>query len=286
MTPMYGTVTRTTRLSSSMIRIEFTGAGLDAFSPTGYTDEYVNALFLPSGAAYSPPFDVETARGFPVEARPRPRRFTVRNWDADERVLTIDFVTHGDVGFAGTWAQAAEPGDRLQMSGPSGGYHPDPDADWYLLAGDESALPAISRSLQSVPPTKACVAFVLVDDPTHEIHVIPSDGRRITWLHRSQSGSPETLLRDSVADLSWRPGTVDVFVHGEAGEVRETRKHLIAERGLDKEAMSVSPYWRRDHNDEAWRATEEAVASGSRKRRLNSLLGDVHRERCSTPTIV
>lgn len=240
-----------------MIRIELAGAGLDGFSPTGYTDEYVNALFLPSEAAYSPPFDVDTARSLPVEERPRPRRFTVRSWNAGERSLAIDFVTHGDIGFAGTWAQAAEPGDRLQLSGPSGGYQPDTDADWYLLAGDESALPAISRSLQSIPTTKTCAALVLVDDPTHEIAVDIAERHRITWLHRSQSESPESLLRDTVADLEWHPGTVDVFVHGEASEVRATRKHLIAERGLDKGGMSVSPYWRRDHNDEAWRAIKK-----------------------------
>lgn len=239
-----------------MIRVEFAGTGLDGFSPTGYTDEYVNALFVPPGAPYSPPFDVDTARGLPSRERPRPRRFTVRSWDNRKRSLTIDFVTHGDIGFAGTWAQAAEQGDRLQMSGPSGGYQPNRDADWYLLAGDESALPAISRSLERVPSQKACVALVVVDDPSHEMDAV--DGpRQITWLHRSQSASPDSLLHDTVADLSWRAGIVDVFVHGEAGEVRATRKHLISERGLDREAMSVSPYWRRDHDDEAWRAIKK-----------------------------
>ena len=75
---------------------------------------------------------------------------TVRAWDDDQRELTIDFVVHGDRGYAGPWAQRAQPGDCLQFRGPSGAYAPDPDAAWHLMAGDESALPAIGASLEGV----------------------------------------------------------------------------------------------------------------------------------------
>lgn len=254
MTPMYGTVTYTSQLSPSMVRVAFGGAGLDSFTPTGFTDEYINALFLPDGVSYSPPFDIDSARALEPNAHPRPRRFTVRNWDPESRLLTIDFVTHGEAGYAGRWAQSAGIGTHLQMSGPSGGYRPNEEADWYLLAGDESAMPAIARSLEQVPTSKPCVVFVVVDDVDHEVAMNGPSGIELSWLHRSSAPSPESLLRDAVADLRWQQGTVDVFVHGEAGEVRATRRHLIVERGLDRDAMSVSPYWRRDHDDEDWRA--------------------------------
>jgi Siderophore-interacting protein len=48
------------------------------------------------------------------------------------------------------------------------------------------------------------------------------------------------------------------FVHGEAGEVREVRRHLLAERGVDRRLLSASGYWRRHMTDEAWRAVKRA----------------------------
>lgn len=134
-----------------MVRVMLGGSGLDGFTPTPWTDQYVNALFVPDGVTYSAPFDLDAARASPTGQRPMGRRYTVRSWDPDTRVLTIDFVVHGDDGIAGRWAQAAQPGNRLQILGPSGAYAPDPDADWHLMVGDESALPAIAASLEQVP---------------------------------------------------------------------------------------------------------------------------------------
>ena len=117
---------------------------------------------MPAGAPLAVPFHNDLARSLPDEHRPRPRRFTVRHWDPDARELTIDFVAHGDVGYAGSWAQRAAPGDRLQFRGPGGGYSPRPDADWHLLIGDESALPAISASVESLPASARVVAMIVV----------------------------------------------------------------------------------------------------------------------------
>src|SRR5690606_36343953 len=105
----------------------------------------------------------------PVEQRPLGRRCTIRAWDPDARRLTIDFVVHGDIGRAGRWAANAKPGDRLQFVGPNGAYSPSPSADWHLMAGDESALPAIAASLERVRPGVPVLVFAVVDAPGHEI---------------------------------------------------------------------------------------------------------------------
>lgn len=250
---MYGTVERSEQLSPSMIRITFGGDGLASFVPDDTTDQYVNALFLPDAATYTVPFDVDSVRALDVDQRPRGRRFTVRSWDDDARRLVIDFVAHGDVGFAGRWAQRAAVGDRLQMVGPSGGYRPDPDADWYLLVGDESALPAIAASLEALTADAQAVVVVVVDESANEIDLPVASGVDLRWVHRRTAAMPEEALLDAVASVDWAPGRVDVFVHGEAGEVRAVRKHLLAERGVERHTASISPYWRRDLSDEAWR---------------------------------
>ena len=142
---MHGEVLRTDRLTPSMVRVVLGGPGLSGFRPTTDTDAYVNLAFAPPGAAYGPVFDpAEVKETLAKDWWPARRRLTVRDWDAGAGELTLDFVAHGDVGVAGAWALRAVPGDVLVMEGPSSGYHPDPEADWHLLVGDESAVPAIA----------------------------------------------------------------------------------------------------------------------------------------------
>lgn len=265
MNTMYGTVEHTAWLTPSMVRVVLGGDGLAGFTPTEFTDQYVNALFVPDDAPFDIPFDPETVAARWPEHRPRGRRETVRAWDGATGQLTIDFVAHGDVGHAGRWAQRAVPGDRLQMVGPAGGYRPDPHADWHLLVGDESALPAIGASLEAVPAGARCVVVAVVDDHEHELELMSDGELTVQWLHRRKAEDPTSLLAGAVAALPWSSGSVDVFVHGEAAEVRAVRRLLIAERGISREHASISPYWRRGHDDEAWRAVKrEWVAAQER----------------------
>src|SRR5262249_51489747 len=97
----------------------------------GATDAYVNIALPPAHATYPSVFDPADVRSSHASDEwPARRRYTVRSWDAEAARLTLDFVVHGESGIAGPWAGAAEVGDVLVFTGPSGGYRPDPDADW------------------------------------------------------------------------------------------------------------------------------------------------------------
>src|SRR4051794_11155383 len=138
-----------------MVRVTLGGGDLAHLSMPEATDAYINAAFRPAGATYNEVSDPQTVRDtHPKEQQPARRRYTVRAWDPDAHLLTVDFVVHGDEGVAGPWAAQAAPGDALVFSGPSGGYRPDPALDWHLLLGDEAALPAIAASL-GAPPSAA-----------------------------------------------------------------------------------------------------------------------------------
>ena len=78
------------------------------------------------------------------------------------------------------------------------------------------------------------------------------------WFHRKSAGDPEALLPDAIRDLPFLRGPVHGFVHGEAGEVREVRRHLLADRAVPRSALSASGYWRRTMTDEAWRQVKQA----------------------------
>jgi NADPH-dependent ferric siderophore reductase len=259
---MHARVRSTTWLTPSLVRVVLGDGDLDSFvlpgGSTPDTDAYVNLAFPPADAPYDAVFDpAQVKTDHPAEVQPARRRYTVRSWDDADRQLTLDFVVHGDDGVAGPWARRAQPGDVLVFQGPGSGYRPDPAADWHLMVGDESALPAIAASLEAVPAGAPVVVRLLCDGPDHEIDLDTRGRLDLAWLHRAGGTSDVDLLAGSVRDLVFPLGRVHAFVHGEAEEVRGIRSHLLAERGLSRGDMSCSPYWRRTMNDEAWRRVKK-----------------------------
>lgn len=254
---MYGEVVSTTWVTPAMVRLVLGGDGLDGFMMPDSTDAYVNVAIPPKGAPYGPVFDpTEVRTAYDEQWWPARRRYTVRSWDEERRHLALDFVVHGDEGAAGPWAANARPGDVLVFQGPGSGYRPDPDAEWHLMVGDESALPAIAASLEVVTAGRPVVVRLVCDGPDHELPLETSGDLDLQWLHRAGDGEPETLLLRSLEALDLPSGRVHAFVHGEAGEIRGIRRHLLADRGMDRSQMSCSPYWRRTMTDEAWRAVK------------------------------
>ena len=205
-------------------------------------------------APYGAPFDVEDIRArLPREQWPRTRTLTVRRWDPLNSRLTIDVVDHGDTGFAGPWAASARAGDLVQLVGPGGAYLPDPTADWHLMVGDASALPAIAASLERVPASAPVFALIEVEDAHDELALETNGDVRVVWLHRAEQPQRGDLLLDAVAALDFPPGRVHAFVHGEAGIVRAVRRHLVVDRGAAAETLSASGYWKLSRTDEGWR---------------------------------
>lgn len=248
-------VLRTERLTPSMIRVVAGGPGLAAFEPSEYADSYVKMVFLSPGVDYPEPFDQRVIREtMPQEHWPRLRTYTVRQYDASAGELALDFVCHGDEGLGGPWAKAAKPGDELLLLGPGGGYAPDDAADWHLLAGDESALPAIAVALEQLPPGAAAHVFLEVAGPQEQQPLATKADAQIHWLYREAGDDIVAAVRE----FEFPNGQPQAFVHGEAGFVRELRRHLLAERGVAKDRLSVSGYWRKGKDDEGWRAEKAA----------------------------
>ncbi|MEU3509898.1 siderophore-interacting protein [Streptomyces longwoodensis] len=253
-TPHSAQVVRTERLTPHMQRVVLGGDGLAEFTAGSCTDHYVKLLFGAEGVTYPEPFDLERIRAeFPRAQWPVTRTYTVRAWDPEHRELTLDFVIHGDEGLAGPWAARVQPGETVRFMGPGGAYAPDPEADWHLLAGDESALPAIAAALESLPRGASVRAFIEVSGPEEE-QKIDSDVD-VVWLHRGDRPIGEPLV-EAVRALDFPEGRVHAFVHGEAGCVKELRRLLRVERQIPREDLSISGYWRLGHNEDGWQASK------------------------------
>jgi NADPH-dependent ferric siderophore reductase len=255
---MHGIVRSITWPTPSLARVVLDGEGLRGFTALPDTDSYINVAIPPADAPYAAPFDLEALKALPRDQRPFRRRYTVRRWDAALGELTLEVVVHGDTGPGAAWVTHARVGDALVFTGPAGGYRPDPAADWHLLVGDESALPAIAASLEAIPEAAPVVVRLVCDGADHEIPLRSPGALDLVWLHRTGEPGDDDLLADAVRQLTLPAGRVHAFVHGEAGETRAVRRHLLADRGLDPAWLSCSPYWRRGLDDEAWRQIKAA----------------------------
>ncbi|TFV67182.1 UNVERIFIED_ORG: siderophore-interacting protein [Bacillus sp. AZ43] len=172
------------------------------------------------------------------------RSYTARRQDPDAGEIDIDFVLHGD-GPAAAWAAAARPGAVLAVAGAAS--LAERPARWLLLAGDETALPAISRLLAAAPAGTAGIALLEVAGPEEEQPLVAPDGVELRWLHRGTTPPGEsTLLVDAVAALD-RPEGDDVFawVGAESATVRAIRADLRGRWGLSRAQHHAIGYWRR-----------------------------------------
>ncbi|MYX98912.1 SIP domain-containing protein [Streptomyces sp. SID486] len=252
-------VTGITRVTPRMARVTFEADHLD--DSVGRSPDQQLKLCFPRPGQQEPvlPEQSDDATGWyqaflaiPEDERPWMRSFTLRRRVPGTRSVEIDFVLHGDTGPATSWAGSARPGDRIGMVGPSAVYARPvtltdsiAGADWLLLAGDETALPAIGTLLEALPEGTRTVAYLEVADSAERQTFETAGDVDLHWLYRD--GSPagrSEVLTDAVRAAEFPPGRPFAWLAGESGTVRELRRHLVGERGLDKRSIDFSGYWR------------------------------------------
>lgn len=179
----------------------------------------------------------------PNGERPTIRTFTPRRVDSSSGELDVEIVLHGE-GAASAWATTARPGDPVAVSGPGRGYVIDDDAPEFVLAGDETAIPAIGQLLEALPR----------DTPVHiAIEVAHGDARQplpehshatVQWLDLAPGAPPGDALFDAVRTARIAPDA-RVWVAGEAAAMQRIRRHLFEERNIARTQTAVRGYWKR-----------------------------------------
>ena len=229
-------VLRVAQVTPRLVRVTVGGDELADFDYAG-TDQNVMLYFYPDHVELPEPLTLESARAMWSSVRPLTRTYTISRYDEDAHEIDFDFVLHDSPGPASDWARAARPGDRLIFVGPSPAYQPDPAADWHLLAGDETALPAIAAILRELGPDAVARVFVEVEDADEELPM----SAPVTWVHRSAGGT----LAGAVAAADLPAGRVDAWLAGERSSMVALRAHLLDERGFDRRSVRPTTYWRR-----------------------------------------
>jgi NADPH-dependent ferric siderophore reductase len=274
-------VRRRERLSPSFLRLTVTGPDLDAFADNGYDQRFKLVLpvagrglaDLPAGPDWHARW-----RALPDERRNPIRTYTVRAVRREAREVDVDIVCHHGTGPAAQWSERARPGDQLGLIGPDAGYpgdhggvdfRPPAEVETLLLAGDETAVPAICAILERLPEDARGEALLEVPDPADTLAVPAPAGVRVSWLPRDGAAHGSRLIPAVQAAVADRPATpaplddVDVdqellwevpstigsaelyaWLAGEAGVIRTLRRQLVADRGLDRRAVAFMGYWR------------------------------------------
>lgn len=185
------------------------------------------------------------------ELRPLMRKYTVRSVDLAAGTLDIDFVLHADAGPGSGFAAAAAVGDRVGVVGPGGGGLV--AADWYLFAGDETALPAIARMLENLPAGARGRVFIEVEEAGEVQALTTPSAVAVEWLFRDGRPAGSTsLLIDAVRSVAFPLDGEAVYVWAgcEFEAFRAIRSFARQERRLSNTEHLVVSYWRRGRAEE------------------------------------
>ena len=174
--------------------------------------------------------------------RPTIRTFTPRRYDPESRELDLDIVLH-EGGATSAWARAASAGDPVAVTGPGRGYQIDPMARSFLLAGDETAMPAIGQLLEKISHSVTVRVIIEIAHPGARLQLPAHPGASIAWVERASRALPGTALVAAVGGVAVEPGT-RVWIAGEAGSLVAIRRHLFDDVGLERSDATVRGYWK------------------------------------------
>ena len=244
--PRLAEVVRVEPLTPHMVRVVLSGDELQGFTTRGPA-EHLKVNFPPPGEAKValPDWGPEGPILREGQQRPLNRTYTPRRWDEEAGELSVDFLLHGE-GPGANWAQQARPGQLVAVSHqPGGAYKVDAEADWYLIGGDEAALPAVATLLEALPSSCFAHVFVEVADAEEELTLESPARFQVTWLHHGgAAGRVGRRLEQAVRDFVLPAGNGRVWVGCEANVMRDIRRHLLSERGMDRARAHTQGYWK------------------------------------------
>uniref|UniRef100_A0AAU3HX45 Siderophore-interacting protein n=1 Tax=Streptomyces sp. NBC_01393 TaxID=2903851 RepID=A0AAU3HX45_9ACTN len=270
-------VVRTRRLGPSLVRVTFGGPDLVDFHSDGRDQSL--SLFLPHPGQNEPAIPIELGddwwqawRELPDDVRAVMRSYTLRELRRDLDEIDIDFALHGlepgaavPAGPAARWASGARAGNRVVLLGPAVAdnrairFRPPADTDLVVLWGDETALPAASAILESLPAGLRVLAWLEVHHAADIQDLATSADAEITWLVRDElTAGSSPLALDALRNTQLPPSQAPyAWIAGESGRVKELRRHLVRERGIDRTRVTFVGYWRQGLSEEQLREQGE-----------------------------
>ena len=232
-------------------RVTFHGENLERYDRNDQL--HCRLIFQPRGAI-KPRWPMLDHRGhvvWPDDAAVPTRVYTIRRVNAASGELVIDFALHAATGPATRWASDAREGDSIGILGPAA--HGPKPADFYVLVGDETALPGIARILESLPPSVSGHAIIEVNNASDELALVCPTGMVVQWLHRAGAlPGTTTLLPEAVRTVRWPSNLQQAFLWGgcEHAAFSTIHRHLRNEVCLPRSRFVFYSHWHRSLSEE------------------------------------
>lgn len=239
------TIAAIEQLGPQMRRIHFHSEELHDFTSAS-ADDHIK-LFFPA----------------PDSDKPQMRDYTPRRFDTSAGTLVIDFALHGgvahdaDLGPATRWARSAQVGDTLEIGGPRGSAVIPDDFDWYILIGDETALPAIGRRVEELRAGVPVTTIALVDGAESEQTLTSAAALDARWVHRQEGQDDAALLKAALATITPPPGEGFIWIGAETAIAKALRAHVLDTMGHPREWLKAAGYWTRGEADAANKALDD-----------------------------
>lgn len=173
------------------------------------------------------------------------RDYTPRSFENGE--LTLEFALHAD-GPITNWARTASVGSEFTVLGPRGSMVPKPVFDAYIFIGDDTLLPGVGRAMEILPEGVKFISIIEVEDDADKIDLPTRSNDEIVWAVRKGAVPGEALVA-ALAAIDWPEGEIFVYAGGEATAMRDVRRHVLNERGLQRENLRMSGHWKRGQSD-------------------------------------
>jgi NADPH-dependent ferric siderophore reductase len=243
-------VLRVERLTPHMQRVVLGGPDLAGFISAA-PDDHIKLFFPNSLGEIVRPTLGANGLEYPPGKEPSPMRdYTPRSHDEASGELTVDFVLHGD-GPAAIWAAQAAAGQHLGAGGPRGSFIVADDFDHYVMAGDETALPAIGRWLEEMPAHARVTALIEIPESADRQGLRSDAHFDVQWLDRKGSdAASSTLLEQALQQLSAPDGDTFYWIATESRRARNMRQWLSEHRHLPKEHVKATGYWKSGDSDD------------------------------------
>ncbi len=255
------TVAHVETLSPNMRRIKLWGNDLEGF-PLGHEGGYVKLLFALPGQKSLP-----SAQAIEDGAPVLMRTYTIRKYDAQAWELTIDFVLHShgtQGGPASSWAKRTMLGDNILMYGPGSIKPINVEADWFLLAADMTALPALSVQLVKLPRNAKGFAVLEINHEEDRQELKKPDGIEVSWVVNPHLNSTNTVLSDAVKVLPWLTGKASIWAACEFSNMRLLRSYFKQDRNVARNALYLSSYWKMGHTEDKHKIAKKLDAQAQK----------------------
>ena len=235
-------VSQSQRITPNMQRITLQGQDLAEFK-TDDEGSYVKLVF-----------PVEWALSGDENAKVIMRTYTIRKFNPYDLTLEIDFVLHGELGKhsgpASTWAAHTKPGETMQMFGPGKVKAASLEADWFLFAGDMTALPAISCQLEKLPENATGYAVIEINSDQDQQLLQKPEGIDILWVINPHPDIDNTVLSDAVKTLPWLTGTPSIWGACEFSNMRLLRAYFKKDKQVPRNQLYISSYWKSGQSED------------------------------------